>query len=321
MLFNEKLKELRKQKGWSQEKLAEKVNVSRQAVTKWEMGDGYPDIENLKIISNIFEKSIDELVKEDFESHVIDEKTESKTIVQQLEKINVSEIIKKIQINTIPIAQIKVVPTKQAEVSAELYSDYNTILSQDIKLKVKQTKSKLNIIVKKNGFFNFIIIGNTNYTQYIKNLNLIVYIPDKYTQNIDVNTISEKIVLESLNMNKIQITSANSAIFLNEVNARIAEISGIEEKIILRNYMGDLDINTVTSNIDIQYKEFNNSIKMSCISSNIKFEFPIDSEYVIVQNGLESNINYCSNNKETKLKSMKKNKIEIDGVDNSITIS
>ena len=49
----------------TQEELAEKLNVSRQAITKWESGDGTPDIENLKQISILFNTTIDELVKED----------------------------------------------------------------------------------------------------------------------------------------------------------------------------------------------------------------------------------------------------------------
>ena len=48
MLFNEKLKLLRKENNLTQEDLSEKLNVSRQAITKWESGDGIPDIDNLK---------------------------------------------------------------------------------------------------------------------------------------------------------------------------------------------------------------------------------------------------------------------------------
>ena len=54
MNFAEKLKTLRKEKGISQEALAEKINVSRQAITKWETGLGLPDIENLIAISSLF---------------------------------------------------------------------------------------------------------------------------------------------------------------------------------------------------------------------------------------------------------------------------
>ncbi|MGN1127279.1 MAG: helix-turn-helix transcriptional regulator, partial [Ruminococcus sp.] len=61
MTFAEKLKTIRKQAGMSQEKLAEKIGVSRQAITKWEGGTGIPDIENIMAISSIFNISIDEL--------------------------------------------------------------------------------------------------------------------------------------------------------------------------------------------------------------------------------------------------------------------
>lgn len=64
MKFNENLKYLRKQAGLTQEQLAEKLNVSRQAITKWESGQSFPDIENLKEISYIFSVSIDSLVAE-----------------------------------------------------------------------------------------------------------------------------------------------------------------------------------------------------------------------------------------------------------------
>ena len=62
MTFAEKLKSIRKQVGMSQELLAEKIGVSRQAVTKWETGAGIPDIENMISISNLFNISIDELI-------------------------------------------------------------------------------------------------------------------------------------------------------------------------------------------------------------------------------------------------------------------
>lgn len=63
MTFAEKLQLLRKGKGYTQEKLAEQLNVSRQAVAKWEAGMAYPDIANLIQISGLMHVSIDYLVK------------------------------------------------------------------------------------------------------------------------------------------------------------------------------------------------------------------------------------------------------------------
>lgn len=63
-MFYEKLKENRKKLGLSQEALAEKLNVSKQTVSKWESGISMPDIENLVKLSNLFNISTDYLLKD-----------------------------------------------------------------------------------------------------------------------------------------------------------------------------------------------------------------------------------------------------------------
>ena len=65
MEFNEKLQELRKNKGLTQEELAEALYVSRTAISKWESGRGYPSIDSLKEISKYFSVTIDELLSSD----------------------------------------------------------------------------------------------------------------------------------------------------------------------------------------------------------------------------------------------------------------
>lgn len=62
MNFSDNLIKLRKGKGWSQEELADKLGLSRQAISKWEVGTSKPDIDNVIKISKLFEISIDELV-------------------------------------------------------------------------------------------------------------------------------------------------------------------------------------------------------------------------------------------------------------------
>ena len=79
MEFNNKLYDLRKQKGFSQEELANRLNVSRQNVSKWEVGDSTPDLEKLVAISDLFEISLDELVLD--KAAVSSEETSSKSEV------------------------------------------------------------------------------------------------------------------------------------------------------------------------------------------------------------------------------------------------
>ncbi|MCC0719498.1 MULTISPECIES: helix-turn-helix domain-containing protein [unclassified Clostridioides] len=65
MNFGEKLFKLRKEKGLSQEAIAEQIGTTRQAVSKWENNQGFPETEKLLLLSNIFEVSIDFLLKDE----------------------------------------------------------------------------------------------------------------------------------------------------------------------------------------------------------------------------------------------------------------
>jgi len=80
MEFGLKLQGLRKEKGLSQEALAEMLNVSRQAVSKWETGEGYPEMEKLLLISDLFQISLDYLMKDSVDESFEDSKTDKRFI-------------------------------------------------------------------------------------------------------------------------------------------------------------------------------------------------------------------------------------------------
>ena len=85
MDFNNRLYQLRKQKGLSQEELANRLNVSRQTVSKWEVGDSTPDMEKLIAMGDLFDVSLDRLVmgKEDEEKPPISAKSEFATVLNE----------------------------------------------------------------------------------------------------------------------------------------------------------------------------------------------------------------------------------------------
>jgi len=64
MNFNEKLIELRKSKGLSQDELGQRLGVSRQTISKWELSQSYPDFQRLVLLSDYFGITLDELVKD-----------------------------------------------------------------------------------------------------------------------------------------------------------------------------------------------------------------------------------------------------------------
>lgn len=68
MKLSDKIVQLRKANGWSQEDLAEKLNVSRQAVSRWENGTALPDSNNILQLSKLFNVTADYLLNEDYTS-------------------------------------------------------------------------------------------------------------------------------------------------------------------------------------------------------------------------------------------------------------
>ena len=86
MSFSVKLQEIRREKGITQEKLAEMMNVSRQAVSKWESGEGYPETNALIQLANNLECSLDQLFADELDSVSDREMSEKKNIEQVFEE-------------------------------------------------------------------------------------------------------------------------------------------------------------------------------------------------------------------------------------------
>ena len=79
MKLQDKLIELRKEKNWSQEDLAEKLDVSRQAISRWENGTALPDAQNILRISKLFDVTADYLLNDDHEGDMLASADETQT--------------------------------------------------------------------------------------------------------------------------------------------------------------------------------------------------------------------------------------------------
>ena len=82
MILADKIIRLRKKNGWSQEELAEKMQVSRQAVSKWEGAQTIPDLEKILMLSNLFGVTTDYLLKDEIEDEEFTD--ESNTSVKRI---------------------------------------------------------------------------------------------------------------------------------------------------------------------------------------------------------------------------------------------
>ncbi|MGN8657955.1 helix-turn-helix domain-containing protein [Catenibacterium mitsuokai] len=88
MILADKIIEERKKNGWSQEELANKLGVSRQAVSKWESAGSIPDLQRILQMSELFGVTTDYLLKDEIEEEPLNEYVETKTIKVSMEEAN-----------------------------------------------------------------------------------------------------------------------------------------------------------------------------------------------------------------------------------------
>ena len=99
MNFNEKLIELRKSKGLSQDELGNALGVSRQTISKWELAQSYPDFQRLVLLSDYFGLSLDALLKDIYVQDVRDKNLYEKQLSSIYEDINLAKSTAKKVIN------------------------------------------------------------------------------------------------------------------------------------------------------------------------------------------------------------------------------
>lgn len=91
MTLGEKIQQLRKASGISQEQLAEQLDVSRQSISKWELNESLPDIKKLIMLSELFSVSIDELLKDNSSAQAVSHnESKNSTILIEVAKLNLA---------------------------------------------------------------------------------------------------------------------------------------------------------------------------------------------------------------------------------------
>ena len=87
MEIGNKIQELRKKNGMSQEELAEKIGVARQTISKWELGETSPDLKQAKELSKIFKISLDELTNNDIKEVLIEKTSNTEQLAGLILKL------------------------------------------------------------------------------------------------------------------------------------------------------------------------------------------------------------------------------------------
>ncbi|MBO7668463.1 MAG: helix-turn-helix domain-containing protein, partial [Firmicutes bacterium] len=139
MDFAERLKELRAAAGLSQEKLAERLGVSRQVITKWETGRGTPDMENLIALAGVFSVSLDELI-----AGAGQKQPETDHLFESVTEYDIGDS-KRFDIKLGRARSVEVAGYDGEKIRIRLASDAIDTLQSDFKIKVEDIRGRLDV--------------------------------------------------------------------------------------------------------------------------------------------------------------------------------
>lgn len=229
MNFSQKLKDIRKKEGISQEQLAERIGVTRQAITKWETGKGLPDVENMIIIAEIFKTTIDELLMDSVANKV--EKRPGYTS----ETIYDIDCEKHFDVNIGNAARLLLLSGDDEKLHIKLSSENFENLDSMFKIKLDEKKNKLDVVC----------MNKTKLSRYEAEESLTVEIafPRKYSESCEVEASVKLLTIKNLHLNRVEYDGDAEQVLISDSSGSLEFTAKTDYEITVDRITGRLDIN------------------------------------------------------------------------------
>lgn len=260
MLFNEKLRKLRGEYNLTQEELAEKLDVSRQAITKWESGEGTPDVENLKQLAILFNTTLDDLIMED-------KKVEVPARRYRYEEEIEIDHSKHFDVKLIKIGEISIFKNPEEKVKLEVLSD-TAKPEESLKIKFDNRYDRMDIGVKNK--------------QPAMDVALNLYLPEKYIDEIELASDSRTLSIIDLDIKKLEYDG----------DLKYLNVKG-ETK-------GKIVLNTTKCDIETDYDELNGTLEINTINSTARVALPKGTTYKTILKGIKNQFVDAINTEDSK---------------------
>ena len=288
-MISMRIRELRKQAKLSQEMMAEKIGVSRQAITKWETGLGVPDIENLVAIADLFKLSLDELMGRDIEHETL----AKDYLYESVTEYDIDGK-KDFDISFMGANKLMLYAYEGEKVKVILLSDTISDIQNELKTKIDDIKRKIDIDIKR--------VGNLSETVAKNELTIKILIPQLYMGEVDLNGNTNILELKNLELDNVEFSGKAKEIALENIKSHIEIDTNEDAKLYVKNVEGALDINqlSATSKLYIaSTDEFGfvtkgvlNKVLCKQDTLNIK-EVSEEPKLVIELNGIKSELSIC----------------------------
>ena len=229
MNFSERLKEIRKNEGLSQEKLAEKIGVSRQAITKWETGKGLPDVENMVIIAEIFKTTLDELFRDSAA------KQKQEIPLYTSETIYDIDCEKHFDINIGSAATIILSSGTDEKLHIRLSSETLENLDTMFKIKLDEKKNKLDVnCLNKNKLSRY---------EAEDSLTVTIELPDKYSDHCEIEASVKLLMIKGLHLRRLEYDGDAEQVLISDSSGSLEFTAKTDYDITIDKITGTLDIN------------------------------------------------------------------------------
>lgn len=257
-MISEKIKQLRKQAKLSQEQMAEKINVSRQAVTKWETNLGIPDVENLRSISKLFGISLDALMDNNLPSPKI-----STFLYESFTEYDM-EAEKNYDIIFSGAKEICVTTYNGEKIKIKLASNTMSDIQSTFKVKIDDIRKRIDIDIKRFGKYSE---ANAKEELYI-----FIMLPQSYTQ-------------------KIEISGNTKVLKIDDMKIRNFEFNGKVSIATLSNVWGHIELNS-NQDLLVECDSINGRIDINQISATSRIRIPKESRFIESLRGVGNHIYY-----------------------------
>ncbi|MDE7133119.1 MAG: helix-turn-helix domain-containing protein [Lachnospiraceae bacterium] len=229
MNFSEKLKEIRKKEGISQEQLAGRIGVTRQAITKWETGKGLPDVENMVIIAEIFKTTIDELLMYSVTKKI------PETFVYTSETIYDIDCEKHFDVNIGSAATIMLSSGDDEKLHVKLSSEILENIDSMFKIKLDDKKNKLDIIC----------LNKKKLSRYEAEeaLTVEITLPNKYSDICEIAASVKLLAIKNLHLNRLEYDGDAEQVFISDSSGSLEFTAKTDYEITVDKITGSLDIN------------------------------------------------------------------------------
>lgn len=229
MNFSDKLKEIRKKEGISQEQLAERIGVTRQAITKWETGKGLPDVENMVIIAEIFKTTIDELLKDSIA------KADPEAVVYTSETVYDIDCEKHFDVNIGSAAVIMLSSGDDEKLHVKLSSETLENLDSMFKIKLDDRKNKLDVLcVNKNKLSRY---------EAEESLTVEITLPNKYSDICEIAASVKLLAISHLHLNRLEYDGDAEQVLISDSSGSLELTAKTDYEITVDQITGRLDVN------------------------------------------------------------------------------